>query len=42
MSGESTVAWRQILDNLDAHGLKRPAFIIVDSALGLEATLAEL
>ena len=29
MGGESTAAWRQFLDDLDARGLKRPEFVIV-------------
>ncbi len=37
MGGESTTAWRQFLDDLDARGLKRPEFVIVDGAPGLEA-----
>ena len=31
MGGESTAAWRQFLDDLDARGLKRPEFVIVPS-----------
>lgn len=42
MGGESTAAWRQFLDDLDARGLNRPEFVIVDGAPGLEAALAEL
>jgi putative transposase len=42
MGGESKAAWRAFLDDLDARGLKPPAFIIVDGAPGLEAALAEL
>ena len=42
MGGESTAAWRQFLDDLDARGLKRPDFVIVDGAPGLEAALAAL
>ena len=37
MGGESTAAWRQFLEDLDARGLKRPEFVIVDGAPGLEA-----
>ena len=33
MGGESTAAWRQFLDDLDARGLRRPAFVIVDGAV---------
>jgi transposase-like protein len=42
MGGESTAAWRQFLDDLDARGLKRPDFVIVDGAPGVEAALAAL
>ena len=42
MGGESTAAWRQFLDDLDARGLKRPEFVIIDGAPGLEAALVAL
>jgi len=42
MGGESTAAWRQFLEDLDARGLKRPALVIVDGAPGLEAALSAL
>ena len=42
MGGESTAAWRQFLDDLDARDLKRPEFVIVDGAPGLEAALVGL
>ena len=42
MGGESTAAWRQFLDDLDARGLNRPAFVTVDGAPGLEAALTAL
>jgi putative transposase len=42
MGGESTAAWRQFLEDLDARGLKRPEFVIVDGAPGLEAALVAL
>ncbi|PWL19995.1 MAG: IS256 family transposase, partial [Altererythrobacter sp. XM-24bin4] len=42
MGGESTAAWRQFLDDLDARGMKRPEFVIVDGAPGLEAALVGL
>ena len=42
MGGESTAAWGQFLADLDARGLKRPAFVIVDGAPGLEAALVAL
>lgn len=32
MGGESQAAWRQFLDDLDARGLKRPEFFVVDRA----------
>ncbi len=42
MGGESTAAWRQFIQDLDARGLKRPEFVIVDGAPGLEAALVAL
>ena len=42
MGGESQAAWRQFLDDLDARGLKRPGFVIVDGAPGLKAALSAL
>lgn len=42
MGGESTAAWRQFLEDLDARGLKKPKFVIVDGAPGLEAALVAL
>lgn len=42
MGGESTAAWRQFLEDLDARGLKQPEFVIVDGAPGLEAALVAL
>jgi hypothetical protein len=42
MGGESTAAWRQFINDLDARGLKRPEFVIVDGAPGLEAALVTL
>ena len=42
MGGESTAAWRQFLDDLDARGLRRPEFVVVDGAPGLEAALTGL
>jgi transposase-like protein len=42
MGGESTAAWANFLGDLDARGLKRPEFVIVDGAPGLEAALAQL
>ena len=42
MGGESTASWCQFLDDLDARGLKRPEFVIVDGTPGLEAALVAL
>ncbi len=42
MGGESTAAWGQFLADLDARGLGRPEFVIVDGAPGLEAALVAL
>ena len=42
MGGESTAAWADFLGDLDARGLKRPEFVIVDGAPGLEAALSKL
>ncbi len=42
MGGESTSAWRQFINDLDARGLKRPEFVIVDGAPGLEVALIAL
>src|SRR3954463_9331736 len=42
MGGESEAAWRGILDDLIARGLRTPEFPIVDGAAGLERALAAL
>src|SRR4051812_38088526 len=42
MGGESEAAWRALLDDLTARGLRTPAFVIVDGAPGLEKALAAL
>ena len=42
MGGESEAAWRGVLDDLIARGLRTPEFLIVDGAAGLERTLAAL
>ncbi len=42
MGGESTAAWSQFLTDLDARGLRRPEFAIVEGAPGLEAALISL
>jgi putative transposase len=39
MGGESEAAWRTVLDDLVARGLKKPALAIVDGAPGLEKAL---
>jgi hypothetical protein len=40
MSGESTEAWRSVIDDLIKRGLRRPEFLIVDRAAGLENAIA--
>ena len=40
MGGESTEAWRAVLDDLIRRGLRRPGFLIVDGAPGLENAIA--
>ena len=40
MGGESTEAWRTVLDDLIARGLQRPEFLIVDGAPGLDKAIA--
>jgi putative transposase len=42
MGGEGEAAWRAVLDDLVARGLRPPAFLIVDRAAGLERALAAL
>jgi putative transposase len=42
LGGESEAAWRTILDDLIARGLRMPEFVIVDGAAGLEKALAAL
>jgi putative transposase len=42
MGGESEAAWRGVLDDLVARGLRTPEFLIVDGAAGLEKALAAL
>src|SRR6201993_2727674 len=42
MGGESTEAWRSVLDDLVRRGLQRPEFLIVDGGTGLEQALAAL
>jgi transposase-like protein len=40
MGGESAEAWRTVLDDLITRGLRRPDFLIVDGAPGLEKAIA--
>lgn len=42
MGGETAEAWRAVLDDLVSRGLRRPGFLIVDGAPGLERALAAL
>jgi transposase-like protein len=42
MGGESAEAWRSILDDLIARGLRRPEFLIVDGAPGLDKAIAAI
>jgi putative transposase len=42
MGGESEAAWRVVLDDLIARGLRNPEFLIIDGAAGLEKALAGL
>jgi putative transposase len=42
MGGEGEAAWRAVLDDLVARGLRTPEFLIVDGAAGLEKALAAL
>jgi transposase-like protein len=40
MGGESNEAWRAVLDDLIKRGLRRPEFLIVDGAPGLDKAIA--
>jgi putative transposase len=42
MGGETAEAWRSVLDDLVARGLRRPEFLIVDGAKGLDAAIARI
>lgn len=42
MGGESEAAWRAVLDDLIARGLRTPELLIIDGAAGLEKALAAL
>src|ERR1700692_446960 len=40
MGGESTAAWRTVLDDLAKRGLRRPELLIIDGGSGLESAIA--
>src|SRR4030081_688656 len=40
MGGESTEAWRSVLDDLIKRGLRPPKFLLVDGAPGLDSAIA--
>jgi putative transposase len=42
MGGESEAAWRAVLDDLIARGLRTPEFLLIDGGAGLERALAGL
>src|ERR687890_1705151 len=42
MGGESEAAWRGVLDDLIARGLRTPEFLVIDGGAGLERALAAL
>jgi transposase-like protein len=42
MGGESAEAWRSVLDDLVKRGLRRPEFLIVDGASGLDKAIAAI
>jgi transposase-like protein len=42
MGGETTEAWRAVLDDLVDRGLRRPEFLITDGAPGLLQALAAI
>jgi putative transposase len=42
MGGETSEAWRAVLDDLVKRGLRRPEFLMVDGGTGLEQALAAL
>jgi transposase-like protein len=42
MGGETSEAWRAVLDDLVKRGLRKPEFLIVDGGTGLEQALATL
>jgi putative transposase len=42
MGGETSEAWRAVLDDLVRRGLRKPEFLVVDGGSGLEQALAAL
>jgi putative transposase len=42
MGGETTEAWRSVLDDLIKRGLRKPELLIVDGGSGLDAALAAI
>ena len=42
MGGETSQAWRAVLDDLIKRGLRKPQFLIIDGGTGLEQALATL
>jgi transposase-like protein len=40
MGGETTEAWRAVIDDLEKRGLRRPQFLIVDGGSGLDSAIA--
>ena len=42
MGGESEAAWRAVLDDLIARGLRTPELLLIDGGAGLERALASL
>jgi transposase-like protein len=42
MGGETSEAWRAVLDDLAKRGRRKPQFLIVDGGTGLEQALAAL
>jgi putative transposase len=42
MGGESAEAWRTVLDDLIKRGLRRPEFLVVDGAPGLDKAIASV
>jgi len=42
LGGESAEAWRTVLDDLVTRGLRRPEFLIVDGAPGLDKAIASV